>query len=527
MHDLQELVRLGRMNVGVRKRARLLRMSTRTERKYRLAIEEAGLWEGPVDALPELSELRAVIDAAYPPSRVGTRTSTAEPWRSAVESALRDGVGPQALHDRLRREGAESLCSLSALKRMYATLRRERGPRPEDVAIPVVTGPGEVAQVDFGAVGQLFDPSTGKVRRAWVFVMVLGFSRHAYARVVFDQSVATWLDLHVRAFRWFGGVPQTIVPDNLKAAVIRGAFGAGDRHEVALNRSYRELARYYGFQIDPTPTYSPEKKGKVESAVKYVKQNFFGAGDFETAEEANAELPTWLMKIAGERQHRALGRTPLAAFADERPKLRELPAKPFRPVVWKQCTVHPDSHIQFDGRLYSVPWKLMGEKAWVRATPDTVYVFYKDSRVATHDRRGTTRRSTNDAHLPEGRRDLRHRTRPYWLERARKMGPEVGAYIESVFDSDAELSRLRDVQAIVSFLEDYPPERQKAAVARARFYALYSYQSIKRILIRALDREPLPTATDSTAQPLTSPRFARPVEDFVRTTYPESDDECH
>jgi len=113
--------------------------------------------------------------------------------------------------------------------------------------------------------------------------MVLGFSRHMFARIVFDQSVQTWLRLHVGAFAALGGVVETVVPDNLKSAVIRAAFGVGDG--IALNRSYRELARHYGFKIDPTPVYDPRKKGKVESSVKYVKGNFFRGQDGRRADE--------------------------------------------------------------------------------------------------------------------------------------------------------------------------------------------------------------------------------------------------
>ena len=131
------------------------------------------------------------------------------------------------------------------------------------MAIPVETEPGEVAQVDFGEVGRLFDPETQRLRRAWAFVMVLGFSRQMVVRVVFDQKLTTWLRLHVEAFEELGGVVRTVVPDNLKAAVIRAAFGVSS--STALNRSYRELARHYGFKVDPTPPYAPQKKGKVES----------------------------------------------------------------------------------------------------------------------------------------------------------------------------------------------------------------------------------------------------------------------
>lgn len=111
------------------------------------------------------------------------------------------------------------------------------------------------------------------LRKAWVFVMVLAFSRRLVTRIVFDPKIESWLRLHVEAFAELGGAPSTIVPDHLKAAVIRAAFGVDGA--ASLNRSYRELARHYGIKIDPAPIDAPKKTGKVESSVKYAKSNFF------------------------------------------------------------------------------------------------------------------------------------------------------------------------------------------------------------------------------------------------------------
>lgn len=242
MHHLQELVRLYRMGTGVRERARLLGMSTRTERQYRECLAAAGLLEGAPDVLPELDEIRRAVEASRPISPPRTGPTTVDPWLPVIREQLEAGVGPQAIWDLLRRTDPSFTASLSAVKRAARRIQRERGVQAEDVVIPVETAAGEVAQVDFGLAGRFFDPATGRIRKAWVFVMVLGYSRHMFALLVFDQKAVTWVELHLAAFRYFGGVPRIIVPDNLKAAVVRAAFGAGDRHELALNRTYRELA---------------------------------------------------------------------------------------------------------------------------------------------------------------------------------------------------------------------------------------------------------------------------------------------
>lgn len=216
MDRLKELVRLHRMGVSDREAARLLQMSPNTKRAYRRTLETAGLWDGPVEELPELEVLKAAVLAQLPSKRPPQHVSSLEEWTSEIAALEAKGVGPRATYDRLRAENGrfrESKGSLSAVKRLCSRLKRERGVLAEDVAIPVVTKPGEVAQVDFGAIGKRFDPVARTLRQAFVFVMVLGHSRHMVARIVFDQKVSTWIQLHVEAFDELGGVPEVIVPD--------------------------------------------------------------------------------------------------------------------------------------------------------------------------------------------------------------------------------------------------------------------------------------------------------------------------
>jgi transposase len=511
MDRLAELVRLHRLGTGARETARLLGMGPNTERQYREAIDAAGLLAGDAAALPALEELKAAVVAAHPPTAPPQQTSSVAPWRGHVECWLAKGLGPRAMFDRLRLEHPGFGGSYSSIKRLCRAIEKERGVRPEDVAIPVETAPGEVAQVDFGYVGKLLDPAEHVLRKAWCFVMVLGHSRQMVVRVVFDQRVETWLRLHAEAFAELGGVPRTIVPDNLKAAVVRAAFAVDTPSE--LHRSYRELARHYGCKIDPTPPYAPTKKGKVEAGVKYVKHNFFVGRDESDVDVVRADLRRWCDEIAATRVHGTTGKRPIDVFTEvEKPALLPLPDRPYETVVWKKARVHRDTHVALDRRLYSVPWKHVGSEVWVRATTREVVVFADDERVATHDRRGRDVRSTVEGHLPDHRGALRHRSRSYWEERAAKIGAPVVAFVRTIFDADDVLSQLRTVQAVVTHLESFPPERACAACERAAHFGNYGYRAVKTILREGLDLVPLepatPVAGDGAA------RFARPASSW-------------
>ena len=515
MYRLREMVRLHRMGTRCHEVARLLKMGPNQERDYRNAIAEAGLLIGQPEELPTCESLRMAVMAKIVFSDAVGPQSTAAAYAAQIEEMLRKGAGAKAIHDKLKLDAGDGFAvSYDAVKRLCRRLKNHFEIDAADVVIPVDTIPGMVAQVDFGEICRLIDPATGKKRRAWVFLMVLGHSRHMFARIVFDQKAETWLALHVAAFKAFGGVPEFIVPDNLKAAVIRAAFTQSDL--PTLNRSYRALAEFFGFKVDPAPARQPKKKGKVESAVNYVKSNFVAPRTLTDIDSANVELANWVAGIAGVRDHGTTGRKPLEMFeTEERAALLPLPIKPYVPEVWKKAMVQRNSHIHFDRRLYSVPWRLLGQELWVRATPRSVEIYADDARVATHRRHGEKRRSTLDGHLPEYRAELAQRDPEYWKRRADAMDPVVGVYIREVFDSDRVLSQLRAVQRIIATLDSYPKDRAVAACRRASHFGLFRAAGIDRILKDHLDAHPLPVlvSPSSTTQP--TPRFARSAAELM------------
>lgn len=506
MHRLQEVVRLHRMGQSSRVIARQLSMGRDTIRGYLKALRRAGVLEGSADELPEPEVLGACVSQHAPPSAPPPQqTSSVERWADKV-AELSVRAGPTAIHDFLRLNEPEYSGSLSAIKRLCLRLKRERGPAPEDVAIPVETAPGEVAQVDFVYAGKRYDPEQGIVRKSWLFVMVLGFSRRLYCELVFDQKIETWLWLHVEAFQYFGGLPRVLVPDNLKAAVVRCAFGIDG--DPVLNRSYFELARHFGFQIDPTPPVSPEKKGKVERSGRYVKGNFLSTWTSVDIHEDRHALRRWCLEIADRRTHGVTKRRPIELFEEiERAVLMPQPALRWDPLVWRKAHVHSDSHVQIEGAFYSVPWTRLHREVWVRCTRDSVAVWDGDERLCTHGRVARGRRSTVESHLPEHRGDLRHRSREHWVERARALGDEVQCLVEAIFGADDVLLRLRRVQTVVTLLEAHPPARARATAKRALHFGCTEYAGIKSILRRGLDL--VPFSQEPTRAWASGSRFAR------------------
>lgn len=429
MHRLQELVRLHRMGLTCHQVAAELGMSPNTERPYRAAFKQAGLLDGDPNDLPDIEVLKAAVEQAMPDKGVPPQCQTklSESVLARIEQLAKEGAKPRAIYDRLRSDDPQFRHSPSAVKRAYKRIYRDEGVLAKDVAIPLRTPAGQEAQIDFGYIRKRYD-AQGVLRKTYVFVMTLSYSRHMFAALCFDQSISTWLRMHDEAFEFFGGVPEVVVPDNLKSAVIKAAFSPSD--ETTLNRSYRDHARHYGFRIAPTPPYAPEKKGKVERGVRYLKENFVAARpDITQADDLNALLRTWLIDIAGQRIHGTTQERPLERFEREHGALRPLPEEQPEHVLWSKADVHQNSHIVVGKPFYSVPWRLIGKAIWARTVKRSVELYWDDTRVATHPLTSPGEWSTLPHHLPEGRKEYRHRSREYWLERADEIGPEAGSYI--------------------------------------------------------------------------------------------------
>jgi len=491
----QVLVRL-RQGDSEREIARARLMGRRKAGAFRLLAAAQG-WLEPGTALPEDAQIAAAIGEAR---RSPATISSLETYRSLVERWSAEGVSGVVIHAALRRERGYT-GSYSSVYRMLRALGRSRLPA---ATVPLLFPPAEAAQVDFGA-GPLLTDAVGKLRRTWCFVMTLCFSRHQYVEFVFDQSVATWLGCHRRAFEWFAAVPARVIIDNPKCAITRACA-----RDPIVQRAYAECAEGYGFKIDPCPPADPQKKGIVEAGVKYVKGNFLPTREFRDLSDLNGQARRWVLEEAGVRIHGTTHEPPLERFARERPLMQPLP--PIAPDlgVWAAARVHRDCHVQFEKSLYSVPFTLIGQRLWLRAT-DTSVSIYQDYRlIAQHLRAPAigTRRTVRE-HLPPEAQAFFLRDRHWCAHQAAQIGPACAELIATLL-ADRIVERLRAAQGVIRLATQYDPARVEAACRRALEHASPYYRTVKTLLAcrpQLLDAAPAPLLSSSAY--LDQARFAR------------------
>jgi transposase len=444
------------------------------------AVASAQGWLKRDAPLPEDEAIAAAVGQAR---RARSSVSSVEPFRQLVAEWTEQGLSAVVIHGVLARNHGYT-GSYSSVYRMVAAVGRAR---PPAATVRLSFAPGEAAQVDFGAGPVLLDPDRGVPRRVWAFVMTLCFSRHQYVEFVWDQSVATWLGCHRRAFEWFGAVPGRLIIDNPKCAITKACS-----HDPVVQRSYAECAEGYGFKIEPCPPADPQKKGIVEAGVKYVKGNFLPARSFRDLADLNAQARLWVMDEAGRRRHGTTGVAPLARFEPEKPLMQPLPAIAPDLGVWTRLLVHRDCHVQFDYALYSAPFTLVGKRLWVRATDTTVSLYDETRLVATHPRlRRRGARSSVPDHLPPEARAFFAHDRSWCLAQARRIGPACTELVERLL-ADRILERLRGVQALLRLEKTHTAARLEAACVRALFHASPFYRTVKTILAGNFDQLPLP-----------------------------------
>jgi transposase len=451
-------------------------MGRRTLGMLRKQAQQRG-WLDPARALPSDQDLAAVLQRAKP-GRMRVRSSL-EPYRQLIEQWCIDGIDGTTIHAALtRRHGYSG--SYSSVRRFLQSLAKTT-PRVTSV---LEFAPGEAAQVDFGKGPEIVDVHTGEAFKTWVFVMLLAWSRHQYAELVRDQSIETWLGCHRRAFEHFNGVPSKVIIDNPKCAITKACY-----HDPQVQRSYADYAEGYGFLISPCPVADPQKKGRVESGVKYVKNNFLPLREFRDLADANQQLMAWVMHEAGNRIHGTTRTPPLQRFVEtERAMLNSLPNSVPESARWVCAKLHGDCHLQVDKCRYSAPWRLVGQTLDVRLSETTVRVYQQHELKAIHPRLTLAgQRHTVDEHLPPQHLAYKMRDPQWCLKQAEAIGSHCHRFMQRLFENRV-LDRLRAAQGVIGLARRYGAGRLEAACQRALHFDNIQYRAVRVILEKSLDQ---------------------------------------
>lgn len=499
LDTIRDIILRLRNGQAVRQIKRETKLSRNTVRRYRAMAQREGWLDGP---LPDMAAIAAGMAKESP---VQLEQGKAEPYRAVVQALVEKRVEAMAIH-RILTEGHGFTGSYSSVQRF---VKRLKAVTPTAV-LRLETAPGAEAQVDFGDGPRLVDEATGEVKKTWVFVMVLSHSRHMYAELVHDQKVETWLGCHRRAFEFFGGVPAKVVLDNLKAAIVQACW-----NDQQVQRSYRECALFYDFLISPCRPATPRHKGKVENGVHYVTRNAMAGRTHKDLAAWNVELRRWCLEVAGQRDHGTIREKPLDVFMlVEKRALKSLPEIPYEVLTFHVAKVHPDCHVVFDKSFYSAPHRLIGRQVELRATAGRVELYFEHLRIATHARsKKKGRRETIAAHYPPEKLAGLLATPTRMREQAVQVGPSASAVIERLLENRPE-DRMRSAMGILGQAKKVGAERLEAACKRALVFEAVSYGSIKSILKRNLDFEPLPQELFVQGPVPKLAAFARPLSDL-------------
>jgi transposase len=481
MRQLRQMLRLAREGVSARAIGRTLGVARSTVQDNLKRAEAAGLvW--PLDA--EITD--AVLEQRLFPRagvRPGVRRLVEPDWSSLAREAKRPGVNLMVLWEEYREVHPEGY-GYSRFCDLFREFERRLSPvmRQHHAA-------GDKLFVDYsGKKVPIVDPDTGVVREAEIFVAVLGASSLTYAEATWSQALPDWIGAHVRLFRFLGGVPRLIVPDNLKSGVHKASF-----YDPEINRSYGMMAAHYGVGVLPARPRKPRDKAKVEAGVRFAQTYILGRlrrQTFFSLAEANAAIASAVERINAHVMRR-LGVSRRELFESiERPALRPLPSDDYEYAEWRLARVNLDYHVEAAGFLYSVPHALIRQQVDVRLTSRTVEIFHRGQRVAAHERRhGGRRHGTDPEHMPSA-----HRRYAEWMpERfqrwARSIGPNTEGLVIAVLSGRPHPEQgFRTCLGILRLFRGLDPARAEAVSARAIAIGALTYKSLASILAHNLDR---------------------------------------
>jgi transposase len=510
--EVREVLRLWLRGEGFRSIERLAVVDRKTVRRYVTAGVEAGLVrEAGEEQLSDVL-IGVVCEAVRPHRQAGHGPA----WAALV--ANHDQLKRWLVEQELTAVKAGELLARQGVVVPERTLHRYAlevlgvGRSARGVTVRVADGePGAELQVDFGKMGMIVDPDTGRRRVVWALILTACYSRHTFVWLTHRQTTEEVIAGCEAAWAFFGGVFAVVIPDNMKAIVDKS-----DPLAPRFNQAFIEYAQARGFVVDPARVRTPTDKPRVERTVPFVRNSFFAGETLLDLDDAQRRAEDWCRVRAGMRIHGTIQCRPAELFAlEERPKLGPAPDSLYDLPVYARPKVHRDHHIEVAKALYSVPGNLIGQRVEARADSRLVRVFSRGQLIKIHPRTRAGGRETDPADLPAERtayamRDLEHLKRL-----AAGAGPAVGAYAAAVLDHPLPWTKMRQTYALLGLVKRWGPDRVEAACRRALDAEAIDVGLIGRMLDRATETAPADQPGPAPAAPAAPARFERDPEHFA------------
>jgi transposase len=503
MRKIKEVLRLQSLGLTQSQIARSCSIGQSTVSAYVNAAEAAGIqWSMAADW--EEARLAAALLPKHPPTTPTARHPTPEFAAIHFELQKHKHLTLQLVWEEYQAANPGGY-RYSRFCELYQNWRKKR-----DLVLRHEHRAGEKMFVDYaGDTIAVRNPSTGEFRDTQLFVAVLGASNYTFAEATWTQGLGDWIGSHLRAFEFFGGVTEIVVPDNLKSGVTKAC-----RYEPGVNRTYEEMAAHYGVAVIPARPRKPRDKAKVEAGVLVVerwilmalrKRTFFSLGEVN---EAVADLLTRLNERPFRKQEGS--RQTLFETVD-RPALQPLPGERYSYGEWKTARVNIDYHIEFDRHWYSVPYQLTQREVEIRASASTVEIFHRGERVASHPRSSMPRRfTTTREHRPKAHQRYLDWTPSRVIEWVGKIGPAAMEVATRILAANSHPEQgYRSCLGLIRLTNDYTAERVEAAACRAVAANACTYQSVKSILKNNLDGQPVAPPAEPTP-PIDHPNVRGP-----------------
>lgn len=507
--EMNELIRRWQAGGSIRGLSRVSGLSRPTIRKYLRAATELGVRQDGPPATEEQITALMRLHGAGPHQPLVPTAEVLAPWAETIQRWIQQ--------ERLRLTRVQELLAQRECRVSYMSLHRfveRRGwLRTRHTTVRMAeTGPGEVAEMDFGRLGLVWDPESLRRRVVWALVIVLVYSRFSFVWPLFRHLLADIIEGLEAAWAFFQGIPRYLVLDNFPAAV-----AGPDPFHPRLTRGFLEYAQQRGFFVDPTRVRHPKDKPHVERHLDYVVERFFKGGEFNGGLlDMRHQARRWCLEVAGQRVHGTTRRLPLVMFREEEQShLLPYGGEPYEVPDWRTATVHRDHHIAYDYAIYSVPDSRcpLGTKVEVRGDSKLVRIYHRGIPVKVHPRQPRGGRSTDPDDYPAVLTPYTMRGPNHVKRQAAQMGPEVGAFAERLLSGPLPWAKLRQGLKLLRLGERYTPARLEAACSKALEVELIDVRRVQRILEQALEQEAL--AREGTSLPPPPGRFARPGASFA------------